>query len=225
MSNLKNMGSSYPGNRLDLNSGKRFEAPRRITPDLSPNRIIRFLDRSSEASPVTSWEEEVLSFSSTQNWPLHLVYENAGEHKATGTIELICYIFDGIVTGVTYSRIEKANLWAETALDYFPLIEEVGKVSAPFFEDVQNFCDREGILEHLATALELVGKNFSLVQAPTLKLMVDPETKAEWVIVEFTARGNVAEVLENHRNYTKNWIASVPWPDRRKIRLEFDMSV
>jgi hypothetical protein len=51
----------------------------------------------------------------------------------------------------------------------------------------------------------------------------DPETGERWLLIAITVYGEVGEILEQYERYTEQWIAAVPWPERDKIRLSFNI--
>ena len=115
----------------------------------------------------------------------------------------------------------KNNPLAEDSLD---LIEapDIFKTSVKFFSpEVHDFFIKEGILEQARIAVDLVKQHFSLDKDPELKLDEDPETEEKHAVVEFTAQGEISEVLEQYHSFTTAWVSSGPWSLRRKICLEY----
>ncbi len=51
----------------------------------------------------------------------------------------------------------------------------------------------------------------------------DPETGKKWVLVSINVHGDVEEVLNQYEGYIEDWVSSVPWPQRDKIRLSFNI--
>ncbi|MBI4641576.1 MAG: hypothetical protein HY731_12830 [Candidatus Tectomicrobia bacterium] len=90
-------------------------------------------------------------------------------------------------------------------------------------QDVLHFCLRQGILQHLLVALDLVEKYFSSIRELHLHYEHDPEIGEEWLVIEVTVQGEVEEVLDNYDTYTDCWVSSVPWADRHKIRLSYNI--
>jgi len=89
-------------------------------------------------------------------------------------------------------------------------------------EDVQSFCEREGLLDYLRRAGDLVERGFPCVGASRVQVDRDPETGEEWVTVNLAVEGG-GDLLERYDRYTRAWVAQVPWPQRSKIRLCFDV--
>jgi hypothetical protein len=76
------------------------------------------------------------------------------------------------------------------------------------------------LLQHVATALRLAREFFPTVP-PTVRLEADPESDDQWVTIDVVAQGDVDRVLEREEGYMRALIASVPWPQRDKIRLAY----
>ncbi len=89
--------------------------------------------------------------------------------------------------------------------------------------EVRDFCAQQGVLEYVPVAVDLIQKCFTSTQNISLHLEKDPESGEAWVVVCFTTHEEVDKVLEDHRHYTRKWVASAPWPERSKIRLEFNL--
>jgi len=99
----------------------------------------------------------------------------------------------------------------------FPLLAmEIGN-------DVLHFCRRERVLNYLPVALELIDQSFPSARALRVEVEHDPETGDEWLTLNFTVHGETDDILDQHDEYTDRWISAVPWPERDKICLCFDV--
>ena len=87
-------------------------------------------------------------------------------------------------------------------------------------EEVEHFCQREGLLGYLEHAYELIERHFGAVDDLRVGMQPDPETGDEWVSVEITVE-DADDLLDHYESYTREWVASVPWPERVKILLAF----
>jgi hypothetical protein len=81
----------------------------------------------------------------------------------------------------------------------------------------------EELLRYLPVAIDLIGRCFSSIQDLHLQLEQDPEVGEEWLVLDVTIQGEVEEVLNEYDNYTDHWVSSVPWPERDKIRLSYNV--
>jgi hypothetical protein len=78
-------------------------------------------------------------------------------------------------------------------------------------------------LQYLPVAIDLIERHFPSIDKLDLYLEHDPETEEEWLVLDLTLRGEVDEVLDNYDKYTDHWVSSVPWPQRQKIRLSYNI--
>jgi len=79
------------------------------------------------------------------------------------------------------------------------------------------------IKEPLLTSISLVNKYFANAQNVDVQWEQDPETDEKWISVEVTVEDEIDRVLDNYDNYTSDWIASTPWPEREKIRFSYNI--
>jgi hypothetical protein len=89
--------------------------------------------------------------------------------------------------------------------------------------EILQFCSRQRILGYLPTAINLVERSFPSISELIMHPEKDPETGGEWLALNVTIQGEVDEVLNNYDNYTGHWVSSVPWPERHKIRLSYNI--
>ena len=87
--------------------------------------------------------------------------------------------------------------------------------------DVLRFGLREGLLEALGQALELAQLCFPSVLSRAVDLDQDPDTGDEWLTVRIGVQGGKRQVLDSYRQYTRQWVAALPWPTRGKVRLTY----
>jgi hypothetical protein len=86
-----------------------------------------------------------------------------------------------------------------------------------------DFCLRHKIQGYVQVAIDLVKRHFQAVSEVHLQPEVDPDTGEEWLVVDLTTEGDIDEILACYDKYTNHWVSSVPWPERNKIRLSYDI--
>lgn len=89
--------------------------------------------------------------------------------------------------------------------------------------EIIDFSTRQGIEDYLKVGITLVQGCFSPIRNIDLQLEEDPETGEEWVIINVTVQGEVGEVLDDYERYTEEWVTSVPWPEREKVCLSYNI--
>jgi len=89
--------------------------------------------------------------------------------------------------------------------------------------EVLSFCKQEGILNCLWGMIEIVKKSFERIDNIEVEMEEDPETGERWVLVSIIVEGIVEEILKEYDHYTEEFISKVPWPERDKIRLSFNI--
>jgi hypothetical protein len=85
------------------------------------------------------------------------------------------------------------------------------------------FCKREGILQYLPVGVDLIRRSFHAVGEIATELEADPETEEEWLSIGISVQGEVEEVIKNYERYIGEWVSSIPWPERHKIRLSYNI--
>ena len=88
-----------------------------------------------------------------------------------------------------------------------------------FPPDVRKFCEDHGILDYLGLALRLATHTFELDGDPRLTLETDPETDEESVAIDISSQIGCDEALELERQFTRQWVQSVPPDAIGMIRL------
>jgi hypothetical protein len=107
----------------------------------------------------------------------------------------------------------------------FPMenLEIPSKFLPQLSPEILQFCSRQRILGYVPTAINLLGRSFPSISELKIDLEKDPETGEEWLVLNVTIQGEVDEVLNNYDNYTIHWVSLVPWPERHKIRLSYNI--
>lgn len=84
-------------------------------------------------------------------------------------------------------------------------------------------CQDQSLIKYLGLAENLIKKHFSTARKITFFIQYDPETSDKWVVAEAEILGEVDQVIEWENNFVQEWVASVPYPEREKIRLSCDI--
>ena len=89
--------------------------------------------------------------------------------------------------------------------------------------EIIEFCSRERVTSYLPSAVNSIERNFPTISELKIEVEQDPETEEEWLALNVTIRGEVDEVLDNYDKYINYWVSTVPWPERQKIRLLYNI--
>jgi len=101
--------------------------------------------------------------------------------------------------------------------------DKVEEVPDTFPKEVIQFCEELGILRYLGKALDLIKTCFSPIEGPAPRLAQDPETEDRWLVLDITVEGEVEDVLRKYDNFINLKVKSIPWPERDKIRLAYNI--
>jgi hypothetical protein len=85
------------------------------------------------------------------------------------------------------------------------------------------FSAQHGLLQHLQRVSNLIERCFPSVQALSIQLEEDPETGEQSVVFDILTRGTIREVLDQYQDYTRQLVATIPWTERSKIRLSYNI--
>jgi hypothetical protein len=105
---------------------------------------------------------------------------------------------------------------------YIARMSETG-YSADLSPEILHFSFQQGILAYLQRALDLIAQCFSAIQEVQVQSEQDPDTGEDWLVLDITVHNEINEVLTQYDTYTSRWIAAVPWPERSKIRLSYNI--
>lgn len=97
------------------------------------------------------------------------------------------------------------------------------EVPDTFPKEVIQFCEELGILRYLGKALDLIKTCFSPIEGPAPRLAQDPETEDRWLVLDITVEGEVEDVLRKYDTFINFKVKSIPWPERDKIRLAYNI--
>lgn len=104
-----------------------------------------------------------------------------------------------------------------------PTLSQHGTSEALVSAELLDFCSRQGLLPYLPVSVELAKACFSSIQDLHLQQEHDPETGEEWLVIDIVIRGDEEQILNAYDRYTDLWVSAVPWPERNKIRLSYNI--
>ena len=84
--------------------------------------------------------------------------------------------------------------------------------------------DKWGIKEYLIIAISLVKKYFPTYYDLNFSLQRDYEIDDEWVTIDVSIDGDIEELLDSYDKYIENLVYEIPWPERDKIRLSYNIT-
>lgn len=104
-----------------------------------------------------------------------------------------------------------------------PDLSNEGRIEVIQDDEVILFCQDQSLIKYLGLAENLIKKHFSTACKITFYLKYDPETSDKWVGVDTEISAEIDQVIEWENNFVQEWVASVPYPEREKIRLSCDI--
>lgn len=90
-------------------------------------------------------------------------------------------------------------------------------------QEVFEFCSQHRLLGHLQRAVELVGECFPSAVDVSVEKECDPESEDEWLLLTTQIHEQVESALDLYDTYTRRLIDAIPWPQRNKIRFNYDL--
>lgn len=91
-------------------------------------------------------------------------------------------------------------------------------------EEVLQFCSHHRLFGHLQLAAKLVDECFPSVVHVAVEKECDPESEDEWLLLTAQLHEQVESALRQYDTYTRRFVDSVPWPQRNKIRFNYDLA-
>ncbi len=85
------------------------------------------------------------------------------------------------------------------------------------------FCAKRSLIKYLGLAEMLIREHFTTVRKISFSVEYDPETSDQWVIADIEVYGEIDQVIAWEDEFVKEWVATVPYPERNKIRLSCDI--
>jgi len=90
-------------------------------------------------------------------------------------------------------------------------------------DEILRFCYNHEIVKYLRPVISLIEECFSSFYEPYLEIEEDPESDREWITFGINIKGEVKEGLEHYNNYVTQFVSKVPWPEREKFRLSYNI--
>jgi hypothetical protein len=84
---------------------------------------------------------------------------------------------------------------------------------------LQEFADRHGLFDLIETGKRVAAQCFDLDGPVVAQLTADPESGNEWVEIAVSAKGEIPEVREAHRCFTREWLKILPADKALMVRL------
>lgn len=85
------------------------------------------------------------------------------------------------------------------------------------------FCSNHNIVKYLRPITSLIEESFPSLQEPYLEIEEDPESDREWLTFSISIKGEIKEVLGYYNNYVTQLVSKIPWPEREKFRLSYNI--
>lgn len=89
-------------------------------------------------------------------------------------------------------------------------------------EDVERFCEQEGLQPYLALAYDLIEKYFPGAQEVEAEYADDPDSDDEWINLLVAVDAPMSDIIACDEQLTDAWLAAVPWPEADRIRILAD---
>ena len=90
-------------------------------------------------------------------------------------------------------------------------------------ESVNGFCIEHHLESHLDTAISIARKCFSTAASLLAEVEQDPDSEEMWITLTASVAGNVPDILACYNNYSSEWVASTPSPQRFMVRLALNV--
>lgn len=91
-------------------------------------------------------------------------------------------------------------------------------------DEVRQFCSRHRLFVHLQCVAKLVNDCFPSLIALEVEKESDPESDDEWLLLTARLHGPIETILSRYDTYTQRFIKAIPWPQRNKIRFNYDLT-
>jgi hypothetical protein len=104
-----------------------------------------------------------------------------------------------------------------------PELSDEPKVEITHSDESVLFCANHSAIKYLGLAEQLIREHFPTVRRIDFSLEYDPETTEKWVDAEIRMPGEIDEIIELEDEFVKEWVATVPYPERTMIRFSYDI--
>lgn len=85
------------------------------------------------------------------------------------------------------------------------------------------FCAERTLIKYLGLAEKLIKENFPTVRKISFSIEDDPEIFDNWVVADIEVYGGIDQVIAWESEFVKEWVVTVPYPERNMIRLSCDI--
>ena len=102
-------------------------------------------------------------------------------------------------------------------------LSEDRRIEIDYTNEVILFCAERTLIKYLGLAEKLIKENFPTVRKISFSVEDDPETIEEWVIADIEVYGEIDQVIAWENEFVKEWVVTVPCPERNMIRLSCDI--
>ena len=104
-----------------------------------------------------------------------------------------------------------------------PQLSEDQRIEINHTNEAILFCAEHTLIKYLGLAEKLIKEHFTTVRKISFSVEYDPETSDQWVIADIEVYGEIDQVIAWEDEFVKEWVATVPYPERNKIRLSCDI--
>lgn len=104
-----------------------------------------------------------------------------------------------------------------------PQLSDDRKIEINQTDETILFCAERSLIKYLGLAEMLIREHFTTVRKISFSIEYDPETSDKWVSADIEVFGEIDQVIAWEDEFVKEWIATVPYPERNMIRLSCDI--
>jgi len=104
-----------------------------------------------------------------------------------------------------------------------PALSDDPRIEISHSDESVLFCADHSGIKYLGLAEQLIKEHFPTVRKINFSLEYDPETSEKWVNADILVFGEIDQVIEWEDEFVKEWVATVPFPERTMIRLSCDI--
>jgi hypothetical protein len=153
----------------------------------------------------------------------------ASQHSQSISNVIVATPFDWPLRAKQWRRLDPGAflntvLWIDGYRRSEPREDTTRRINSVFSEEVFTFSAEHRIFGYLQFTLNLVAQYFPSTLAIYVEKEYDPESDDEWLLVTAKLHESIEVVLNQYDAYTRCFINSIPWPQRNKIRFNYDLS-
>ena len=104
-----------------------------------------------------------------------------------------------------------------------PQLSEERRIEINHTNEAILFCAEHTLIKYLGLAEKLIKENFPAVRKISFSVEDDPETFDKWVVADIEVYGEIDQVIAWEDEFVKEWVTTVSYPERNKIRLSCDI--